>query len=142
MQAVPPHLFLLMKRNFAPRGPPTFRSRERSKFQRRLRRTQEPKNPPESSQKSHSSNFRHDYVYSKRRPCRVLKREGSKLLAEFRETTKQAVSALQAYETFLKTKLLPASKGDFRLGADTFRKVALRRDGRHPARPFARDRLR
>ena len=47
------------------------------------------------------------------------------LLAEFRESTKQVIAALQAYETFLKKDLLPASKGDFRLGADTFRKKLL-----------------
>jgi len=47
------------------------------------------------------------------------------LLAEFRESTKQVIAALQAYETFLKKDLLPVSKGDFRLGADTFRKKLL-----------------
>jgi len=47
------------------------------------------------------------------------------LLAEFRDSTKQVIAALQAYETFLKKDLLPASKGDFRLGADTFRKKLL-----------------
>ena len=43
----------------------------------------------------------------------------------------------------MKSDLLPRSNGDFRLGADTFRKkLALRRDGRHPSRPPPPDRLR
>ena len=45
-----------------------------------------------------------------------------KLLADFRESTRNAVAALRSYENFLRKELLPVSKGDFRLGAEAFRK--------------------
>ena len=38
------------------------------------------------------------------------------------------INALQRYETSLKTDLLPRSKGDFRLGADLYRKKLLYED--------------
>jgi uncharacterized protein (DUF885 family) len=49
----------------------------------------------------------------------------AQLLAEFRSSNKTVIDALGAYETFLKTDLLPRSKGDFRIGADTYRKKLL-----------------
>lgn len=48
-----------------------------------------------------------------------------KLLADFRASNNAVIAALKAYETFLKTDLLPRSKGDFRLGADNFSKKLL-----------------
>jgi uncharacterized protein (DUF885 family) len=48
-----------------------------------------------------------------------------KLLAEFRDTTQKVVETLRSYEAFLKKKILPASNGDYRLGADVFRKKLL-----------------
>ena len=48
-----------------------------------------------------------------------------KLLAEFKTTNAAVISALQEYEKFLKTTLLPKSKGDFRIGADNYRKKLL-----------------
>ena len=49
----------------------------------------------------------------------------AKLLAEFKSSNHAAVQALSKYQTFLRKDLLPASKGDFRLGSDTFRKKLL-----------------
>lgn len=46
----------------------------------------------------------------------------AKLLAEFRESNSAVIAALQEYQTFLKTDLLPRSHGDFRLGAGNFSK--------------------
>ncbi|MFP5226234.1 MAG: DUF885 domain-containing protein [Acidobacteriota bacterium] len=43
-------------------------------------------------------------------------------VAEFRNTNAQVIAALEKYEGWLKTDLLPRSKGDFRIGADTFHK--------------------
>jgi uncharacterized protein (DUF885 family) len=43
-----------------------------------------------------------------------------KLLAEFHEANNAVIAALNAYETFLKSDLLPRSNGDFRLGAENF----------------------
>lgn len=42
--------------------------------------------------------------------------------AEFKKTNVLVIAALQQYEVWLKTDLLPRSNGDFRLGADTFSK--------------------
>jgi uncharacterized protein (DUF885 family) len=44
------------------------------------------------------------------------------LLNEFHRANDAAIAELQAYEKFLKTDLLPRSNGDFRIGADNFRK--------------------
>lgn len=47
------------------------------------------------------------------------------LLAEFKATTKAAVEALTRYEGYLRNDLLRASDGDYRLGAEEFRKKLL-----------------
>ncbi len=46
----------------------------------------------------------------------------AQLLAEFKTSNGAVIAALQDFEKFLKTDLLPISKGDFRLGADTYQK--------------------
>lgn len=40
---------------------------------------------------------------------------------QFEETNKKVINALQTYQTWLKTSLLASSKGDFRIGAETYR---------------------
>ncbi|HSA94336.1 MAG TPA: DUF885 domain-containing protein [Terriglobales bacterium] len=47
------------------------------------------------------------------------------LMADFRNANQQAIAALRDYERFLRKDLLPRSKGDFRIGADLFRKKLL-----------------
>ena len=49
----------------------------------------------------------------------------SALLAEFKKANQGVIDALNGYETFLKTELLPRSNGDFRIGAETYRKRLL-----------------
>jgi uncharacterized protein (DUF885 family) len=44
------------------------------------------------------------------------------LNAEFQSTNVAVIAALRKYETWLKTDLLPRSKGDFRIGAENFSK--------------------
>jgi uncharacterized protein (DUF885 family) len=44
------------------------------------------------------------------------------LLNRFHQANDAVIAELQAYEKFLKTDLLPRSNGDFRIGADNFRK--------------------
>ncbi|WP_263349951.1 DUF885 domain-containing protein [Acidicapsa acidisoli] len=44
------------------------------------------------------------------------------LNAEFTATNAAVIAALNDYQSWLKTELLPRSKGEFRIGADTFRK--------------------
>jgi uncharacterized protein (DUF885 family) len=45
-----------------------------------------------------------------------------KLLAEFKQSNDAVMAALKNYENFLKEDLLPISKGDFRIGAENYRK--------------------
>jgi uncharacterized protein (DUF885 family) len=47
------------------------------------------------------------------------------LLAEFRKTNQAVIDSLHAYEAWLKSDLLPRSKGDFRIGAENYRKKLL-----------------
>jgi uncharacterized protein (DUF885 family) len=47
------------------------------------------------------------------------------LLDQFHQSNAAVIRELQSYETFLKNDVLPRSKGDFRLGADTYRKKLL-----------------
>jgi hypothetical protein len=47
------------------------------------------------------------------------------LLDEFKTANQGVIDALKSYETFLKSDLLPRSNGDFRIGADTYRKKLL-----------------
>ncbi|MGA2214502.1 MAG: DUF885 domain-containing protein [Bryobacteraceae bacterium] len=48
-----------------------------------------------------------------------------KLLAEFQQSNGLAIDALKRYQAFLQNDLLARSRGDFRLGADLFRKKLL-----------------
>ena len=51
-----------------------------------------------------------------------------KLLTEFRKANDGVMSALAKYEAFLEKTALPASKGDFRIGADNYSKKLLYED--------------
>ncbi|HXZ79688.1 MAG TPA: DUF885 domain-containing protein [Terriglobales bacterium] len=44
------------------------------------------------------------------------------LLAEFKESNQGVISALEKYQNFLQEDLLPISQGDFRIGAENYRK--------------------
>jgi len=44
------------------------------------------------------------------------------LMAEFKTVNQQVIDALKSYETFLRTDLLAKSHGDYRIGAENFRK--------------------
>ncbi len=47
------------------------------------------------------------------------------LLADFHKANQGVIDALKSYEQFLKTDVLPKSHGDFRIGADNYRKKLL-----------------
>ena len=47
------------------------------------------------------------------------------LLAEFKETNARVIAELNAYGDYLKKTVLPASTGDWRIGADNYRKKLL-----------------
>ena len=65
------------------------------------------------------------------------------LLDQFHLSNATVIRELQRYEAFLKNDLLPRSKGDFpdRRG-ELSQKIVVRRNGRNPARPASRDRIR
>jgi len=48
-----------------------------------------------------------------------------KLLADFQKSNNIVIDALKRYQEYLKNEVLPRSHGDFRLGADVFRKKLL-----------------
>jgi uncharacterized protein (DUF885 family) len=58
-------------------------------------------------------------------PKAFVEVKDTKLLDEFKTSNKVVIDALRAYETFLKNDLLPRSKGDFRIGAENYRKKLL-----------------
>ena len=56
-------------------------------------------------------------------PKAFIQAAGEKALwAEFQKSNADVIRAIQNYETFLKQDLLPRSQGDFRIGAETYRK--------------------
>jgi hypothetical protein len=52
----------------------------------------------------------------------------AQLLGRFKTTNGIVITELQRYETYLKTELLPVSKGDYRLGPELYRKKLLYED--------------
>ncbi|HEX7959305.1 MAG TPA: DUF885 domain-containing protein [Terriglobales bacterium] len=46
-------------------------------------------------------------------------------IQEFQKTNQQVISALEAYQKWIKDDLLPRSNGDFKIGADNYRKKLL-----------------
>jgi uncharacterized protein (DUF885 family) len=51
-----------------------------------------------------------------------------KLLAEFKVTNQSVIEALQHYENYLRKDVLPVADGDFRIGAENYRKKLLYQD--------------
>ena len=49
----------------------------------------------------------------------------AQLLAQFKSANSNVITELQRYETWLKSDLLPVSKGDYRLGPELYRKKLL-----------------
>jgi uncharacterized protein (DUF885 family) len=58
-------------------------------------------------------------------PAAFTKVKDAALLAEFKQSNRGVLDALKSYQTFLKDDLLPRSKGDFRIGAETYRNKLL-----------------
>jgi uncharacterized protein (DUF885 family) len=58
-------------------------------------------------------------------PAAFVDARDSTTKADFAESNAAAVAALRAYETWLKSELLPRSNGDFRIGAEAFSKKLL-----------------
>jgi hypothetical protein len=60
--------------------------------------------------------FEHDV------PLAFTEAKDPALLAEFKTTNAAVIAAMNSYQAWLKSDLLPRSGGDFRIGADTFQK--------------------
>jgi len=58
-------------------------------------------------------------------PAAFVQVKDAPLLAEFRTANQAVIDGLHAYETFLKNDVLPRSHGDFRIGAENYRKKLL-----------------
>src|SRR5438094_5568868 len=58
-------------------------------------------------------------------PAAFKEAKDESTLREFAQTNAQVLTALRAYQEFLRADLLPRSSGDYRLGAETYRKKLL-----------------
>ena len=127
-QAVSNGVFVIMRRNYAPQEE-RLRSviaRERKAPQVFAEARRNLKNPPRVFTEVALQQLP-DVIdfFRKDVPDAFLEVKDPKLLAEFKASNQVVVDELRKYETFLKNTLLPASKGDFRLGAENFRKKLL-----------------
>ena len=118
-------VFLIMRRNFAPLEERlgSVISREKQIPQALQAAHQNLRNPPRVytevalQQLPDTIDFFENDV-----PQAFQKVKDPKLLAEFKASNNTVIAALKSYEKFLRDDLLPASHGDFRLGADNFAK--------------------
>ncbi|HWG19191.1 MAG TPA: DUF885 domain-containing protein [Terracidiphilus sp.] len=117
--------FTLMERKFAPPGDRlrSLVARERLMPSRLDEARANLKNPPRifteiaiEQLPGIISFFEHDV------PAAFADSKNAALVAEFGQTNTAVIAALNSYLAWLKTDLLPNSKGDFRIGADTFSK--------------------
>jgi uncharacterized protein (DUF885 family) len=121
-------VFLIMRRNFAPQAD-RLRSviaRERQIPKALQAARQNLHNPPRVytevalQQLPDTIKFFQNDV-----PAAFREVKDAKLLGEFKASNDAAVDALKEYQKYLKKELLPASHGDFRLGAGNFSKKLL-----------------
>jgi uncharacterized protein (DUF885 family) len=121
-------VFMIMRRNFAPQAD---RLRSVVAREREIPRVLEAarenvSNPPRvytqvalQQMPDNIKFFQNDV------PAAFREVQDPKLLSEFKASNHAAIDALRKYQDFLRTDLLPASNGDFRLGAENFRKKLL-----------------
>jgi uncharacterized protein (DUF885 family) len=121
-------IFMVMRRNFAP---PAERLRSVIAREREIPRVlraarQNISNPPrvytEVALQQMPDNIK---FFQNDVPAAFREVHDPALLAEFKASNDAAIEALNKFQDFLRTDLLPASKGDFRLGAENFRKKLL-----------------
>ncbi len=120
-------VFLIMKRDFAPQEERlrsvTARERQLPKVFKQAR--QNLKNPPRVFIEVTLEELPDTIGFFKKDVQQAFpKVKDWKLLAEFREANNAAIEALEQYQAFLK-KALPTANGDFRIGADNYRKKLL-----------------
>jgi len=118
-------IFIIMKRNFAPQADrlQSVIARERQIPHNLEIARQNLRNPPHIYTEVALQQlpgvidfFRNDI------PAAFNEVKDEKLLAEFKAGNDAVIDALQKYHTFLQKDLLPASNGDFRIGAENYSK--------------------
>jgi uncharacterized protein (DUF885 family) len=121
-------IFLLMKRNFAP---PEERLRSVIDRERQFSKTfaaarQNLQDPPRIYTEIALEQLP-DVVdfYRKDVPEAFSQVKDARLLAEFRASNQAAIAGFESYQEFLHDTVLPHGTGDFRLGAENFRKKLL-----------------
>jgi uncharacterized protein (DUF885 family) len=121
-------IFVIMSRNFAPQDErlKSVIARERQMPKLFQAARENLKNPPRiytevalEQLPGIISFFEHDV------PLAFTAVKDRALLDEFHRTNAAVIDDLRKYETFLKNDLLPKSKGDYRLGAENYRKKLL-----------------
>jgi len=121
-------VFMIMRRNFAPQ---VDRLRSVVAREREIPRVLEAarqnlSNPPkvytQVALQQMPDNIK---FFQKDVPAAFREVQDPKLLADFKASNDAAIEALSKYQDFLRADLLPASNGDFRLGAENFRKKVL-----------------
>ena len=121
-------VFLIMRRNFAPAADRlrSVISREREIPRVLEAARQNVSNPPrvytEVALQQMPDNIK---FFQNDVPEAFREVQDPKLLAEFKASNAAAIEALSKYQDFMRKDLLPASNGDFRLGAENFRKKLL-----------------
>ena len=63
--------------------------------------------------------------FAKDVPAAFTEVKNQSLVAEFKKSNDTVISSLKSYEAWLRTNLLPQSKGDFRIGSDDYQKKLL-----------------
>ena len=121
-------VFLIMRRNFAPAADRlrSVISREREIPRVLEAAVQNISNPPrvytEVALQQMPDNIK---FFQNDVPEAFREVQDPKLLAEFKASNDAAIEALSKYQDFMRKDLLPKSNGDFRLGAENFRKKLL-----------------
>ena len=121
-------IFTIMSRTFAPPAERMKSAIAREKLIPRMFQSarENLKNPPEIYTSVALEQLPGiESFFEKDVPAAFTKVKDAALLAEFKRTNQAVVDALKSYETFLKTDVLPRSKGDFRIGAENYRKKLL-----------------
>jgi uncharacterized protein (DUF885 family) len=120
--------FVIMRRNFAP-AEDRLRSliaRERRMPESFEAARQNLKNPPHVYTEVALQQLPDDIEFFRKDvPEAFAAVKDPKLVAEFKAANDAVIEAMTAYQTFVRQDLLPASHGDFQLGAENYRKKLL-----------------
>ena len=122
-------IFTIMSRSFAPPAERLKSAIAREQLIPRLFQSarENLNNPPRDLHRSRAGTTAGDReLLPERRAGGLSDRSPTRrCVAEFQQANQAVIDALQAYQTFLKNDLLPRSKGDFRIGAENYRKKLL-----------------